>query len=90
MSPSLDPKTLKKVSDQVYKRFPEVSGVKPSIRKQTGSQKSKQTGNSGTNISNFLLTFRGKVDLGNGKKMDRWVRVVVDNRGKIIKMTTSR
>jgi hypothetical protein len=90
MSSSLDPKILKKVSDRVYKHFPEVSGVKPNVRKQTSGQKSKQSGRSAKDIYNFLLIFRGKVDLGKGKKMDRRVRVVVDNRGKIIKMTTSR
>lgn len=90
MSSSLDPKILNKVSERVYQRFPEVSGVKPNIRKQAGGQKSNQRGRSVTDLQNFLLTFRGKVDLGNGKKLDRWVRVVVDNRGKIIKMTTSR
>lgn len=90
MSSSLDPKIIKKVSDHVYKRFPEVSGVKPKIRKQTSSQRSNKNGKSAKNIYNFLLIFRGRVDLGNGKKMDRRVRVVVDDRGKILKMTTSR
>lgn len=90
MSNSLDPKIIKSVSDRVYKRFPEVSGAKPNIRKQTSGQKSKQSGRSANPIYNYLLIFKGKVDLGNGKKMDRRVRVVVDNKGKIIKMTTSR
>jgi hypothetical protein len=90
MSSSLDPKIIKKVSDRVYKQFPEVVGVKPNIRKQTSGQRSKQNGKSAKDIYNFLLTFRRKVDLGNGKKMDRRVRVVVDTRGKILKMTTSR
>lgn len=90
MSSSLDPKIVNKVSKHVYQQFPEVAGVKPNIRKQTGGKKTNQSRRSTMEISNYLLTFRGKIDLGNGKKMDRWVRVVIDNRGKIIKMSTSR
>jgi hypothetical protein len=86
MSIPLDPKIIRDVSKQVYKRFPEVNGVRPTIKKRQGEGKIL----AGDKSSNFLLTFHGTVDVGDGKKMERWVRVVVNIRGNILKMTTSR
>ena len=36
----------------------------------------------------FLLTYKGKVELPGGRKISRIVRVVADERGRIIKMST--
>lgn len=90
MSTSLDTKIIKNVSEKVYKRFPEVSGANPSIRKQAAGKNNPESENTGHNTANFLLIYRGSVEVGNGKKLERLVRVVVNNRGKILKMTTSR
>jgi hypothetical protein len=88
MSTLLNPKIIKNISDQVYRRFPEVAGVKPTIKKQPGGK--NKSGKSENGSFHILLTFRGSVDVGDGKRMVRLVRVVVDNRGDILKMTTSR
>lgn len=90
MSTSLDSKIIKNVSDRVYQRFPEVSGTKPSIKKQNERKKPNRSDSSVKDVNSYLLTYKGSVLLGNGKKMNRWVRVVVDNKGKILKITTSR
>lgn len=64
------------ICEQVYRRFPEVAGVKPRIKNQPGDQ--------------LLLTFQGSAKTVDGRSIQRIVRVVVNASGKIIKMTTSR
>jgi hypothetical protein len=83
----MDPKTIQKISTQVYRQFPEVSGVKPKVRPRPASGKSSsQNGSSET----YLLTFQGMASLGSGKSMPRLVRVVATPQGKILKISTSR
>jgi len=67
---------LSKVCAQVYKRTPEVRNVQPSITEQ----------DEGT----WLLVFSGTAFGANGKPIPRIVRVVADNDGKIIKISSSR
>jgi hypothetical protein len=38
----------------------------------------------------YLLTYSGSAELPGGRKINRIVRVVADERGRILKMTTSR
>lgn len=90
MSNSLDPKIINNVSEKVYKRFPEISGTKPSIKKQGVAKKNPRNEYSLSGSSSFLLTYRGTVEVANGRKMERWIRVVVNEHGNILKMTTSR
>jgi hypothetical protein len=90
MSTSLDPKIIRNISEKVYKRFPEVTGVNPTIRKQAVGKTNSESKNEVKVTPSYLLTYRGSVDIGNGKKMERFVRVVVNGSGKILKMTTSR
>jgi hypothetical protein len=78
----MDTKLIKNISEQVYRRFPEVTGNKPKVRLQP------KTGNAAK--ATYLLTFSGKAIIANGKSIPRYVRVVADENGKIIKMTTSR
>jgi hypothetical protein len=80
----MDPKVLKTVVAQVQRRFPEFAGSQPKVRQQNAPQ---------ANAPTYLLTFQSsaKVASSNGvKTMPRWVRVVVSEKGKIIKITTSR
>jgi hypothetical protein len=63
------------VSQAVYRQFPELRGVRPSVRK-SGDQ--------------FLLIFSGKVKTADGKTLPRIVRVTANDQGSILKMTTSR
>jgi hypothetical protein len=80
----MDEAFYKKVVDKVYKRYPEFNGAKPKIRVQ------KPEGSIPAGSENYLFTFQKKVTVGGGQALDRWVRVVVDKNGKIIKVSTSR
>jgi len=76
----VDQATIQKITRSVGKKFPEMNRVKPSVRKQS----------SGKGNDQFLLTYKGKADLPGGRKISRIVRVVADERGRIIKMSTSK
>lgn len=64
------------VCNAVYRQFPEVKGASPSVKQLPGEK--------------YQLVFQGKVTTADGKSMERTVRVVADENGKILKMTTSR
>jgi len=84
----MDPKILKTVVAQVQRRFPEFAGSKPKVRQQNTPQ-AKSASASPT----YLLTFQSTARVAGGdsnRTMQRWVRVVVSEKGKIIKITTSR
>lgn len=72
----MDRKIIDRVCSQVYRRFPEVHGKRPKIKSYTSTQS--------------LFIFHGKAKAADGHSIPRIVRVVVDNNGKIGKMTTSR
>jgi hypothetical protein len=79
----MDPKILKSVTAQIYRQFPEMAGVQPKARLQAApaSKPGNQT---------YLVTFNTQVRLETGKSLPRWVRVVVSEKGKVLKITTSR
>jgi hypothetical protein len=74
---------LSTVRKEVYRRFPEFSGVRPKVQTQRSS--SAKNGD-----KTYLLTFKTKADLPGNKSMPRWVRIVANENGKILKISTSR
>jgi hypothetical protein len=79
----LDPKILQNVCREVYRQVPQVDGCKPMIKKQ--SENMKQLAE---NDTNYLLIFSNK-----DKKnipVTTYVRVTIDNQGRILKISTSR
>jgi hypothetical protein len=72
----MEQKIIAAVSREIYHSYPEVKGSHPEVRPQ-GQTRS-------------LLIFHGKAVTEDGKTINRTVRVVVDESGKIIKTTTSR
>jgi hypothetical protein len=72
---------LQKVSQNIYRRFPELKGRKPRVQRQP---------NRNTGASNYMLIFRGQVNTADNRILPRWVRVLVNERGKILRITTSR
>ncbi len=73
---------IQRVSKEVYRRFSDFSGVKPKVQAQkspAGAFADKT----------YLLTFHQNARLGDGKVLPRWVRVVADESGKILKISTS-
>lgn len=78
----MDSKSVKNIQNQIYRRFPEVAGSRPSVKSQPSPKGREANGT-------YLLTFRGKVDEG-GRSFSRTVRVVASEGGKILKVSTSR
>ncbi len=78
----MDDKHLDSVCKQIYKRFPEIAGNRPKVKAQ----------NSPANEGNvqYLLVLQGFRSTVDGKVINRIVRVVVSEKGKIVKITTSR
>ncbi len=72
----MDHDLLDAVSKQIYKRFPEVNGSKPKVRAYEAGQS--------------LLIFHSKATAANGSPILHTIRVVVDQNGKIKKVTSSR
>ena len=71
--------TIQKVSRQVVRTFPEMDGISPTVRAQAGG-----------GAGQYLLTYKGKAALPGGKSLTRIVRVVADDRGRILRISTSR
>ncbi len=74
--PIMDRDLLDAVCKQIYRRFPEVTGSKPRVRAYEGDQS--------------LLIFQAKGISANGRPIPHTIRVVVDPKGKIKKVTSSR
>jgi hypothetical protein len=67
---------LTNVCEQVYRRFPQVSGSRPTVQDRPGSQ--------------VLLIFRGSSRTADGRSIAHTIRVVASDTGKIVKITSSR
>ena len=82
----MDTKTLKSIVEQIHRRFPDVSGAQPKVTRQSGASQAKSG-------PTYLLTFHSTNRTSasaQSKTISRWVRVVVTEQGKIMKVTTSR
>lgn len=79
----MDSKTISGIKQQIYRRFPEVAGEEPSVKAQATA---KNPGHSPT----YLITFKGRVSQPSGAVFSRMVRVVANDAGHILKVTTSR
>jgi hypothetical protein len=83
----LDPKILKQVTAQIHRRYTEFDGCQPKVRLQSAPPVSA------VHPQTFLLTFStpGSANTSQGpRKLPRYLRVVIDPSGKILKITTSR
>ena len=85
----METKTLETLTKNIQRRFPEVAGVKPKVRKQP-LPKSSPAGKGKEAEDNYLLTFNTVVQGPGGQKIPRWVRVVATPQGKIVKISTSK
>jgi hypothetical protein len=81
----MDPRFLTAISAQVYRQFPELAGVRPKVRPQTGPL---AKGSAVDTI--YLLTYEGTACAADGQSIHRVVRVTASNQGKILKLSTSR
>ena len=72
-------KTIDKISNEVYRKYPDLKGVKPKV-----------TPREGVKSSDTLLVYQKKVSGPGGKSINRFVRAVADESGKIKKISTSK
>jgi len=78
----LKSKLIDKVNREVYRKHPDVKGKKPQVKKRSGSGGGESEG--------YLLIYRAKGEGPGGKKLNRVVRAVVDDQGRIKKLSTSK
>jgi len=71
----MESSAIERVCQSVYRQFPELRGVRPSVRAAGGQ---------------FLLVFSGKVKTADGKTLPRTVRATANEAGNILKLSTSR
>jgi hypothetical protein len=76
---------LQMINKEVYRRFPEVKDKPPRIQKQE-----VVNNRAISKPPTYLLIYRGQVSTADQKMMPRLVRVVVNEQGKILKISTSR
>lgn len=81
---NLSPAQIDSIAKQVYRQFPEVKNVRPSVQNQPTAK------TPGAANAQFLLTFKGQGQGPGGQAIPRIVRVVSDARGKVLKISTSR
>ena len=79
MDGGLDERTLSAICRQVYSRYPAVDGVRPRITRQEDRGREQ-----------FLLLFKTTVRTDDGMRLPLTVRAVSDEKGKILKLSTSR
>jgi len=78
---------IEAIAQQVYRQFPEVKGIQPAVQNQPAAKTSKAPG---PQAGHFLLTFKGKGQGPGGQSIVRIIRVVADERGKVLKISTSK
>lgn len=81
----MDKKAIDKISQSVYRQFPEFKGKRPKIDRNYGPQSK-----SASKADKHLLIYSTTAKNAAGKSIPRRVRVVADSRGKIIRISTSR
>ncbi|MBC7224869.1 MAG: hypothetical protein H5T59_11465, partial [Anaerolineae bacterium] len=77
---SRKPEWLSRVKKQVWKKFPDLEEVEPSLSTRRLVRKGGGTGNGGECL--HTLTFRKRVRLDDGARSTRIVRVVTDDKGR--------
>ena len=79
----MEKELVKKISKSVYKKFPELDGKKPKVKPEPQAKSFRAE-------NKFILTYKGFAIDQSGRKFPRNVRVVADQKGKILRMSTSR
>ena len=85
----MDQKLLQTVSQEIYHRFPELLGRRPRVQAIKPGQ-GRSDGGPLPGDAKHLLVFSGRATTSTGKQMPFIVRVVVNEQGKILKISSSR
>jgi hypothetical protein len=81
----METRLLNKVLREIYRRFPQVRDCQPRIQAYRGGKNS-----SFARLPAYLLIFQSQATTVTGKISPFYLRVVVDEQGKILKVSTSR
>ena len=84
----MDAKLLQTISQEIYHRFPDLRGRRPRVQAVKPGQ-TRSAGLASTNNASYLLVYSGRATTSTGKQMPYTVRVVVNEQGKILKISTS-
>lgn len=71
----MDSKTLSEVNAKVYRKYPEVNAVRPSVAKNAAGE--------------TVLTYKSRHETPDGHSIQSTVHVVVSQDGRIIKTSIS-
>lgn len=74
----MNKESVEKITRTVVRQFPEMDGVTPAVKSENG------------NGERYLVTYKGASDLPDGNTLKRIVRVVANENGDVIRMSTSR
>jgi hypothetical protein len=85
----MDQNLIEAVCEEVYRRFPEIRGKKPKVQKVSSTEELAQKGRSISRAPTYLLIFQSQAVTANQKSLPTLVRVVIDERGKILKISMS-
>jgi hypothetical protein len=72
------PQLLRAARERLAREFPELAQAVPEVTPY------------GEKPGRYLAVFRGSVSVPGGRTLERIVRAVLDERGRILKWTTSR
>ena len=81
----MDPEIIRVVNKEVYRRFPEMDGKTPKVRAQKVLQNPELN-----KSQTFLLVYSSYVHTVDKNTLHRYVRVTINEKGKILKISTSR
>ncbi len=72
----MNKQVIEKVCSEVYEQFPQYEGIRPEIKTQPNDT--------------LLLVFQSSGETANQKSIQLSIRVLVDEKGEILKITSSR
>ena len=87
---SLTSTQLDAIARQVYRQFPELQGQRPSVHRQTVGPAAKSGRAAPAANQRYVLTFKGSGRTPDGRTLARIVRATADERGRILKISTSK
>lgn len=81
----LTPEAMERVRQAILEQCPDLEGIEPKVDIKTPAAGGREAPD-----TLFVLTFRQQVELEDGSRMTRIVRVTADGEGQVIKLTVSR
>ena len=87
---SLTTSQLDAIARQVYRQFPEVRGERPAVQRQAMPDAAKTGRQADAAKDRYVVTFKSGRKTADGRTLVRIVRATADERGRILKISTSK